>query len=511
MTIPSPIPLLTTAQELLQSGLASSAELLLGYVLSVLPPPTTSDVHAHAQDLLGDCLVESKEFPRALKCYESAVRCFESQENVWRVREKVAGCLVACGDVIGGIDEMERIPKDVVSIKGLRLLAGWYETVFRIEQARDTYLLILQKQPLATEAVLGAIKCGAEPSTMHLPPWVTSYVEGYAQIQGYKYKDAIKTFLELQNTTPLNLHVLHGLSDAYFMSGDGVNAFYVFRQIRKRDPETIRHMDRYASLLASRNKTDVLSKLAVDLVKRYPNHPESWCAMAYYWRSEGDDEKALHFCEKSLAHSPTHPQTHLLKSTLLPPQHALPTLHKTLLLSPTLETYTTLLNIYISQTRYTEALTLVSDLAHRMPSHPPALSLVAKTLFEANQPRKSLSVYQHAFELDPTDEGVCIGYAQVCEALGQVSKAESVLKGCASVGCRVLLAGVLGRAGRVHEGLEVVNGVLVMDPTHPEALSTLDTLHRLVSRPEEDEPPEEDDEDEDERERVEELSNGLEF
>ncbi|KAI8825860.1 uncharacterized protein EV422DRAFT_143875 [Fimicolochytrium jonesii] len=531
-----PVGVLETAQNLISNGLASSAELLLNSFLSLSPSKTHNDeghlVQAQASVLLADSLVEGGEYPRALKLYETGYRALCNSRNfsdahrqfVYGVKEKQAYCHARTGQLLDAIDEMEKVPVAYLTVKACKTLASWYEETLRFDQARQTYLNLLRKEPLALEAMMGALRHGhmLEDLAQCLPPspcgdWLNRYMLCYVAIRSHQYEEALLELGRLQNEAPMNVDVMLAMADCLFKSGETMKAHYQYKQIMKRDHDVVKQMDRYALILKQRGDREQLKKHARTMSRKNPTRPESWLAMACCSEMQGDMDTALSFVDRALECNRTYAEAWLMKASLLTAagkfDEALPAYKRAQAYDETITSFEGQVECHLQQASPIEAHLAARDAAVRMPRHPKARILVGGVLKAKGDPeskKRAKKMFEEAYRLNPLCTEAVLALVTTLEEEENWERAIEMLKEHSG---HIQMATLHHRLAEIYvtrknfdEAMDQYNIALRIDPQFEPALRGNKRLHRILASGGHTDLGATDEEDIDEQ--VDELSNG---
>ncbi|KAJ3020454.1 Anaphase promoting complex subunit 7 [Thoreauomyces humboldtii] len=504
--------ILASAQQLLDNHLNESAELLLGYLLSTIPPthndPETLSVYSKASALLGDACVAGGQDNRALGLYCTAYRILnnhgrkdslEERKFLSTLKERQALCYSRLGLLKEAIDEAERIPVADASVKVLMKLAGWYEERMLLKQAKEAYINILRKEPLATEAMMGAIRYGVEfddlircfPATA-AGTWTKDYIWSYFAARKHRYVDALQKLERLEKLTPLpNCDVLLSQADCHYKSGDLLKSHTAFRKVLKRDTTVVKHMDRYAILLAKRGQRGALEQNANALSKRNPKRKESWLAMACSRREQGDLPTALSFVQKALDLDAKYAEAWLMKGELLVSsgkiQDAIPMFRVALAYDESLAAYEGVLTCYLTQERLAEAHELTANIGARMSGLPNALILMGSVLQASGGPeghKSARGMFEQAYKSNPRCTAAVLALVTACEKDGDDQLAVQLLKEhagdiqLATLHCR--MAEIFFRHAKHEEAMEQFSTALQIDRNFEPAAKGLKKLNKML-------------------------------
>ncbi|KAI8922406.1 hypothetical protein DFJ77DRAFT_506181 [Powellomyces hirtus] len=531
--------ILLQAQNLLSNGLHSSAELLLGYLLSTIPSKQQDRgsliLYCKASALLADAYAELGQDQRALRLYDTAFRAFSSNQQIlgedrvflYGVKEKQSLCYRRLGQLGEAIAELEKIPIDALGVKSCLTLATWYEETRSFNQAREAYLNVLRKEPLATEAMMGAIRYGAEIEDMLpcFPPtpageWTKHFVWSYFAGRRHRYAEALERLGELQRVTPLNNEVMLAMADCYYKSGDSMKAHYQYRQLMRREQDTIKQMDRYAHLLKMRGQREALNQHATALSRKNPNQPEAWLAMASFRQMQGDLENALHFVEKALSCNRRYSESWLMKGSLLMAsgrlQEALPAFRAALGYEETILGYEGIVECYLLQSRIVDAHLMAKAVAGKMHQLPKARILVGAVLKargDADSRRKARCAFEEAYRMNTLCTEAVLALVTALEEESEYERAIDLLKAHSG---HIQIATLHYRLGEIYvrlsqyeDAMDQYNTALRIDSQYEPATKGIQKLHRILgSGGDGEEFPGSDDEELEEDGEVDELSNG---
>ncbi|KAJ3145048.1 Anaphase promoting complex subunit 7 [Geranomyces variabilis] len=510
---------LLRARDLLAQGLYSSAELLLAYLLSTLAPPTsfTSSssssatakhnwLYCQTAAYLADACAHSGQDQRALRLYDTAFHACpntprlgeEDRVFLFSIKEKQAECHRKLGMHIEAIAAMERIEPGYRTVKASLALAGWYEEAGRPNHAREAYFNVLLKEPLAIEAMMGAIRNGLEFDQIanYFPretfgQWMAQFVWCYFAARRHRYSEALTGLGELHRQTPLNTDVMLAMADCHYKTGDHLKAHYQYRQIMKRDPDTIKQMDRYAFLLKMRGQRDMLDRHAATISKRHPNQPETLLVTAAAKQMEGDLATALRYVDAAVSQNLRYAESWLMKGSLLLAsgrlRDAIVAYRTALVHEETMQCYEGLVECYLLESRVEEAREQAKHVATKMSQLPKARILVGAVLKARGDPssrRRARVAFEEAYRMNPQCTEAVLTLVTAMEDDQEWDRAIEILKEHTGY---IQMATLHSRLAEIHvrlrqyaDAMEQYNTALRIDSRYEPAVKGIKRLQRIL-------------------------------
>ncbi|KAJ3152401.1 Anaphase promoting complex subunit 7 [Geranomyces michiganensis] len=370
---------------------------------------------------------------------------------------------------------MERIPPGYRTIKASLALAGWYEEATRLNHARDAYINVLQKEPFALEAMMGAIRHGLDfESLMGCFPretygqWMEHFVWCYYAARRHRYS-----------------------ADCHYKTGDHLKAHYQYRQIMRRDPDNIKQMDRYAFLLKLRGQRDTLDRHAATISRRHPTQPESWLAMAAVREMEGDLTTALQHVDTALSQNPRYAESWLMKGALLLASNrtkdAVSAFHTSLAYEESMQCHEGIVECYLRESRINEAGTQAQTVASKMNLLPKSRILVGSVLKargDAQSKRRARDAFEEAYRMNPQCTEAVLALVTALEDDQEWDRAVDILKEHTGY---IQMATLHSRIAEIHvrlrqygEAMEQYNTALRIDGRYEPAAKGIKRLQRIL-------------------------------
>jgi tetratricopeptide (TPR) repeat protein len=241
-------------------------------------------------------------------------------------------------------------------------------------------------------------------------PWLPPLLEGTNWFRQFRFAQALETFNKLNITYPDNPIILQNLAECQLQMSNIDGGRRAFDQLRRIDPFTTDGIDLYAMLLERHGTPGQV--LPEELVRhilslRAPHSPQVWTALAVYWKSKMQKEKAMAMVENALQVAPHHHRAHLLKGQLLldqnKPEEAKECFHLAKIYFPTFQSYRGLVACKFKLNDPKGAMIYAKELKTLMYDSPRALSLYADLILKT-EPTKMNSAYElyiEALKIDP--------------------------------------------------------------------------------------------------------------
>ncbi|KAJ1618388.1 hypothetical protein T492DRAFT_1093075 [Pavlovales sp. CCMP2436] len=403
--------------QLVEQGMYDSACLLGEF----LPASVNTCVH------YADALVGKGEHRRAIAFYREALQgarskaarnssggtlAAEGPDSECDIKLRIAKChLAGAGGARGGtgrdvrsaITSLESIPLRSCAPAASLLLGKLYQTTGIERAAQAAYKEVVRLQPMAIEAAVALAQLGvpvreilsAQPLHASLP-WLVQLLHAHSAAGVCDFSRAHEAFSALASHFERSPHVLLHCARAAALRGREEEALSAYARLRKIDSSALDGIDRYALLLAGRERLAELNVLCTDILACDRSRPEPWVAVAVFWSHKGERARALEYCERALTLDDRHACAHQLKGSLLlassRPEQAIYSLRKANAIRGELECFVALVDAYTRVEMTREALAAAREAAALMPNCARAHALIGRVLlampYGANKARR---------------------------------------------------------------------------------------------------------------------------
>jgi len=304
---------------------------------------TTQHTKASLYTYFGDSLYRLNYFRRALRAFEQALsfnetgsrraskRCktssltnnscdiskinansINSNEN--ELKHRIHLCHLKLHEYKEAKAVLERIPAVERSVKILASLADLYCQEKNTDKARETFLEIIQLDPLRLDFIMRLCRLGGcdANTILNLIPedvrrsctWYPSWIQAQCYLHSPNSKLAIRLFETLTSRFEKRAPILTSLAEAHYHDGNFREAIRIFQIAYNSDPLTLAGVDSYAACLHKESSKRTLEELAVTMSSKcniegeYFHEP--WLVLAHYYASNDKKEpKALLFVQKA--------------------------------------------------------------------------------------------------------------------------------------------------------------------------------------------------------------------
>ncbi|KAL6053231.1 hypothetical protein QOT17_018125 [Balamuthia mandrillaris] len=415
--------LLLQLKDLNEKGLFRSAELLGNFLISDGSASSLAETHV----FFGDTLMGKKEFVRAMRHYRLALQKKAISCKASSITWKMAQCLLHLKEERAALKTLEGIPEQQRTLEMNMCMASLCRKLGFIGAAKAKYVLALQQNPYALEALTALMELGVkwvelQALYQHSPndmKWLQPFALSLESLAEHSYQQAIESFTKLEKKYPKNLFLLNNIATCHVHLTDAEKALQTFSKIRKVDNLYMESMDLYASIMKSKGKMVELNKLSQDMVKIDARRPETLTTIAIYVDSKGQKSKALELANKALMRSNnSHLMALLLKGNLLlscgAPEEAAAAYRGAYMQRKDLSILQGLVRAYLTIPKYQEALMVAKEAYKLMPEDPKALTLYGLVLSHIPQGREmARKALDKALQRDPHSVDAVLALVQL--------------------------------------------------------------------------------------------------
>eukprot|EP01156_Anaeramoeba_ignava_P022336 Anaeramoba_ignava/c20532_g2_i1.p1 GENE.c20532_g2_i1~~c20532_g2_i1.p1 ORF type:complete len:537 (+),score=141.26 c20532_g2_i1:17-1627(+) len=371
-------------KDLIKQNLLESAEILTEFLL------TTDENNEELLILYGNILKKRKQYHKALKYYSKA---YEKKEKKKKPKEKekeeeekikgyelqfkIGKCNAKTGNISEAIQVIKEIPSNFRSVKMETFLGHLYLRQGSQRAAVSCFLTALSKKPEAIEVAVILLKLGFDGEKLASfyetqPIWLRQLINAKGYMLKGKNMLASTHFQNLEKTKFKGNKFL--ASDIGSMQANQKliqQSLVTFKELISRDKFFIYNMDVYADLLSQTRNLNELNSLATTMLISTTNHPQPWIASSLVFYSLGEEKKVIECLDKAIEISPNYDFSYLIKSRVLfeigRNEEAGKALVRAFLLYPRFEAYELFVKLYISSSRFVEAMAKAREANKKFP------------------------------------------------------------------------------------------------------------------------------------------------
>ncbi|XP_071747469.1 anaphase-promoting complex subunit 7 [Lepeophtheirus salmonis] len=372
------------------------------------------------------------------------------------------------------------------------------------------YKEVLKACPLAIEAAqilmhlgvkakeINSLTLDLNGSSHNGLDWYGQWVQASAQSANRDYKNAISMFKSIEeNYHPFrdNVSLLVEMGKAQFYNGDFTGAMLTLSRAHKIEPFHLQGMDILASLLATDKKTKELEVFSKKLLSVSEDLPEPWTAMGYYSYLNKKSHRAVYFAHKACMIQSRSIEALLLKGNLLldlkKVQDAMNHFREAIQLAPyRFECHKGLVECYLGQSRYREAVTLAAAANLQLNRSARSLTLYASVVM--NDPlqisiSKPKQLLERALEADPCYLPAVYLLAELLEQEMNFDEAITLLRKQLTLQttCKLhqMLADLLAKTNEEEKAMEHYGIALNLDPKNLPAQEGLQKIEQSTDTP----------------------------
>eukprot|EP00590_Aulacoseira_subarctica_P001792 CAMPEP_0172428916 /NCGR_PEP_ID=MMETSP1064-20121228/48284_1 /TAXON_ID=202472 /ORGANISM="Aulacoseira subarctica , Strain CCAP 1002/5" /LENGTH=467 /DNA_ID=CAMNT_0013173971 /DNA_START=82 /DNA_END=1485 /DNA_ORIENTATION=- len=334
------------------------------------------------------------------------------------------------------VNPMTKIPQELRTFELSMEFATLCMIIDLEKEARDWYLDALRLNPYALEAIEMLIILGADPNVLQHAIQIglkhknqlqaddnTEYIEPLLPMQDIimaqfhatcnQNPTALAKYRALAERFPNNIHLLSKIALLEFNLGEYTKSDQTFTQIRQLDPDCMDHMDEYAELLRRKRAVVKLNQLSMDLLQINDSRPEAWVCLALYHQLKSgtiSGEQSLSFVDRALRLNPRYAYAHYIRGMLLllehTPEEAVLSFHCANKIKKTLSHYEGLVEAYLMEEKYKEAVCMAKEAMAIAPKDPRTFTLIGLALSHSpatnrDGKEKAKRAFRKALLIDP--------------------------------------------------------------------------------------------------------------
>ena len=427
----------------------------------------------------------------------------------------VGHCHEKLGDARAALDALERVPfpdRDVA----LHLRMGrLHRDLGQSRQAISAYDEAWRQNPFALEAARALIDLGqradtllAESRDVHVScaPWVPTLIQAYSFERHFAPREALKCLESLGAAFDTSLDCLLQKARLRLHLSEVGEASLLFERAHRLDDASVEGMDLYALCLWERRDVAKLNALARQLMNAGGTaRPEPWIAAALHAlvRADGNAEA---LAEQAVKAGPQHANAFFVKGMVLLAEKeasgAVAWFRHAKQLSPSIRTYSGLVEGYIAAEQTKLALESAREIRKAMPGEAQPLVLLGMAYYatrKGSHREKAKTAFSRALDLDPQCRVACHrlvdiwfeeeDYAQAIDRLVQI------LRHCETARLHARLGDAYCATQEFDNAIENYQHALALDAGCAEALAGMERAEKLIKGIDPDESMDQGDED----------------
>ncbi|EWM22628.1 anaphase-promoting complex subunit [Nannochloropsis gaditana] len=342
-------------------------------------------------------------------------------------------------------------------------------------------------------------------------PWLKVWVQAHVALAAQNWAVAAERFGELEvRYFPKSTHCLLQRARAQVGMDLYMDAQQTFGRAVEGEGggEVMEHMDYYAVVLRQRAAKGELAHLAHRLMDVDTRRPEPWIAAALHSDLKGEKESPLTLVEQAIKTDHEHVLGYQVRGTLLlalgKAEAAASSFLQGSRLHKDMNGYKGLVDAYLVQHKFKEALGCAKEAFSAMPKSATAITLVGRVLAQLPEGReKAKRAFQRALSMNPSTVDALLALADLHLGAQEYDKCIHLLSSSLQNSGHDFLHTKLGEAyaisGDFSKALASFNTAVSMNPSSAPATAGLEKLEKLLRGVE----PEEDGEGEEVDEEVE--------
>eukprot|EP00949_MAST-11_sp_MAST-11-sp1_P003902 g3902.t1 len=521
--------------DLLTKGGASESAALLGQGMLAMDvgmkmkmeaAPDNALYRAKVLKHMGDALFAGRLWRRALLKYTEAISAIENEME----REKQSAnidaqllsklealrivLLESCsnahaesGDFRNALARAQEIPTEKRGFSISLQCGKIYRSMGSKQNALQSYRAALEAQPLAIEAAIAMVDCGADASLAIsiCGDALANYMPSFAALLqsrelevAHRSSEALEELKKVDGPEKDCLMVVLAKARLTAQMGNDDEAIPLFEQAHILDDSSLEDMEIFAEVLFRKREDARLNRLTHWMLRVDKEKPQPWIAAALYAMLRGDSEKAIGYANQAISVGASNDRSHcakghaLLMSKDASSIDAVSSFKKAHAIRPSKASFKGLVDAYLLEDSNSLAAAVAREAMQVMPSS--ALSFVLLGTVCIRSPHlqgKAKAAFKRALTIDPDDTDAIFASVELGIASGADEDALALLKGAIArnhdhrLYCK--LADVYTNRGDLLEAIENYQMSLSIDPSFDLAQMGLDRAEKLVQGGGEDE------------------------
>lgn len=249
-----------------------------------------------------------------------------------------------------------------------------------------------------------------------------------------------------------------------------------------------------ALILRKRGCAQELNELVYQLIRKNPDAPETWVAVALYNDHTGQKEKALEYVERALSLDDNHIGAHIVKSRVLfsiaETDSAVLSYRKAYQIRKgDMAVFEGLVEAYLAASEFKQALLTAKEALQLMPRNSKALTLVGLVLSHSPEGQeKAAKAFSKALVIDPSCVDAVMAAAKMHCHNKKYDEALKLIKGymqeqsndahLSGDYMHTKLAHVYSLSGDLEQALTHFHKALSITPNYAQALSGIERLEQ---------------------------------
>lgn len=403
-------------------------------------------------------------------------------------------------------------------------LARLYQKNCQRRLAIAAYKAILEKQPLAMEAVTALLSLGydkselktfydnisklrggsEEYSTAMLARWLPNVfglesAKHHCDYEVCQHHYSELTKLQQANMSNKNVWLMLRMAKCAHDADQLDVSRYLYEQVRSVDPLIIEGMHDYGYLLFTQNDKNALNGLTNDILYINNGHATGWLLASMFCECRKEDDttgdtnggNAKTFVEKAIQLDPSFAAAFVFKGHLHLSQghHEQATIafYQANSLCKTLESYKGLVTANLTLGKTKEAMVAAKESISLMPNCAATYLLYAKCLSRSpNSTVDTLKAYNKALEIDPCNFKAAGAISDICVMQGKLHEASTCLKDIldrkSDYSIRIQLAKVLTTLAHYAEAMQQLQLAIGERPNdNLDAVNELERVETVMS------------------------------
>lgn len=461
--------------------------------------------------LLAECAFQQGKWVAARDLYETL---YLWDEHTYRY--KVACCMQKIGSIIEAVCILEKVPKEMRTLKIHMLLGNLLMAQSRKHQACECYLEVLKINPYTIEAIYALAAAGADKQKSSSALDIGHAKHGEQEnlitkemLQVLHSKHRHQTALALQQVEtlvdeyPNNLPLMTLQAELYLQSSDIARAGEVYTAVHVKEPNYLVGMDQYADVLGQTERISELSGLADRMLQIDDKSPIAWTCLALYHKhaysgsNEQSSTNALKLIDKAISLDQRHAFAHYVRGKILldsrRPDYAGVSFFRSNEIEPTIATYEGLVDAYLEASKEKEAIAAAKEIFHLTPRDPRSLTLVGLALAQGSRAQAKRSL-KKALNLSPAlsrplfclieihhhdkEYEACLQLLQDALAVSSTSTNHSNIATADEILRK--MGDIYALKEEYNEAIGAYNRSLAINPTSRAAMDALDRLEKLM-------------------------------